>query len=435
MIKRNLQNASTLAVLGTQWGDEGKGKLVDWLGERADIVVRFQGGHNAGHTLIINGEKTVLHLIPSGILHPNKICCIGNGVVLSCAHLLKEIEEIEAANVEVRSRLQISTACPLILNFHSALDHAREKMRGNKAIGTTGNGIGPAYEDKVARRGLKTLHLKNLPAAREIFDELADYHNFSLKHYYQHPTIDIEEEWDLLNVHAESIVPMLTDVAHNLFQAHKNNKKILLEGAQGTLLDIDHGTYPFVTSSNTTTGSIGTGSGLAINAVDYALGIVKAYTTRVGGGPFPTELPDVEGSAGGILGDVGGEFGATTGRPRRCGWLDLVILRRSIMLNGISGLCITKIDVLDGFEEIKVCIAYNINGETVTNCSLSAEELQNAQPIYHSFGGWMCDTSQINDYTDLPEAAKNYLDFIEKELETPIAVVSTGPDRKQTLYK
>ena len=427
-----LFSADAIAVVGTQWGDEGKGKLVDWLSEKMDYVARFQGGHNAGHTLIIDNKKTVLHLIPSGILHSNKQCLIGNGVVLSPASLLKEITELEEAGVEVRSALSISLACPLILDFHIALDNAREARRGEQAIGTTGNGIGPAYEDKVARRGMRAEHLLNLEAHKPLFEELADYHNFMLTSYYKAPPVDAAKHWEQLHEWAIAIKPMVRDVTQIIHQAKQDKKRLLLEGAQGTLLDIDHGTYPFVTSSNTTIGGAGSGIGIGAQSIDYTLGIVKAYTTRVGSGPFPTEQPDIDGEIGHYLGEVGGEIGATTGRARRCGWLDLVILRRSVLLNGLSGLCITKLDVLDNLETIDVCYAYRINGKIYEQCSLSANQLDQAEPMYRTFAGWQCSTTAVQNYSDLPDNAKHYLQYIEQQLNVPIALVSTGPDRNQT---
>ena len=427
--------AQNIGVFGTQWGDEGKGKIVDWLSETSDVIVRFQGGHNAGHTLIINGQKTVLHLIPSGILHPNKDCYIGNGVVISPPHLLKEIKTLEQNGIEVRERLWISDNAPIILNFHTALDGAREKKRGANAIGTTQNGIGPAYEDKVARRGLRTNCLLNLPAFRAQYEDLADYHNFTLKNYYDSPEVDIEAQWDQLHAYAAELKSHICDVPLALDQARKNNKRLLLEGAQGTLLDIDHGTYPFVTSSNTVAGGAGVGCGLPANALDYTLGIVKAYTTRVGSGPLPTEQPDEPGKIGHYLGEVGFEVGATTGRPRRCGWLDLVILRRSLMLNGLDGICMTKMDVLDQLPQIEVCVSYEIDGKVVSNTSLSADDLAQVKPIYQTFKGWMTSTADIKHFDDLPAEAKTYLNFIETELATPISIISVGPDRTQTFIK
>jgi adenylosuccinate synthase len=354
-----------VVVLGTQWGDEGKGKIVDLLTDRADAVVRFQGGHNAGHTLVCDGEKTVLHLIPSGILRENVICCIGNGVVLAPDALLKEIAELEAREVPVRERLRISPACPLILPYHVALDNARETRRGDDKIGTTGRGIGPAYEDKVARRGLRLGDLQDPARFERKLREVMEYHNFQLQNYYQVPTVDVDEVLESSLRMGEQLLPMMSDVTAMLHQFRAESRSILFEGAQGSLLDIDHGTYPYVTSSNTTAGGTATGSGFGPLYLDYVLGITKAYTTRVGSGPFPTELFDATGAH---LAKRGHEFGATTGRPRRCGWFDAVALRNAVNINSVSGLCLTKLDVLDGLESIQICIGYtNARGETVPN--------------------------------------------------------------------
>lgn len=426
-------NVNSIAVLGTQWGDEGKGKIVDLITKNTDIVNRFQGGHNAGHTLIIDNKKTVLHLVPSGILHGNVQCIIGNGVVVSGDKLLEEIKLLEANQIEVRSRLFISGDCPIILNFHKQLDLAREIKRGVNAIGTTGKGIGPTYEDKVARRGIKIYDLQNTEKLRSTLYDLADYHNFQLKHYYRQPEINVKHEWEQLLSIAEQLKPMIADTTQMLQQAYQQNKCILLEGAQGTLLDIDHGTYPFVTSSNTSIGAASTGSGLGASQIDYVLGLAKAYTTRIGSGPFPTELSITKDSIGCQLSHRGNEIGATTGRQRRCGWLDLVILRRSCQINDLSSLCITKLDVLDAFAEINVCIAYKLNGETVYDTSLHADNLALCEPIYKTFPGWQSSTEGIVFYEQLPQRAKDYLNFISQELSTPISLISTGPDRNQTI--
>jgi adenylosuccinate synthase len=420
-----------VVVLGTQWGDEGKGKIVDLLTEQAKYVVRYQGGHNAGHTLVIDGDKTVLHLIPSGILRDNVKCIIGNGVVLSPDALMTEINMLKERGVPVEERLLISEACPLILPFHCALDVAREKARGNKAIGTTGRGIGPAYEDKISRRGLRVGDLFNAELFAEKLKEVMAYHNFMLTQYYECEAVDYEETLkDALGI-ADYLKSMCTDVTELLDQARKAGEPILFEGAQGTLLDIDHGTYPFVTSSNTTAGGVATGSGFGPRHLDYVLGIMKAYTTRVGAGPFPTELKD---EIGDHLGTKGHEFGATTGRKRRPGWLDIVAMKRAVQINSISGFCLTKLDVLDGLEEVKICVGYQYpDGRVATVTPLAAEGYEQVTPVLESMPGWSETTFGATSVDQLPQAAINYIKRIEELLETPVDIISTGPDRNETM--
>ena len=404
-----------IAILGAQWGDEGKGKIVDLLTEKCDAVVRFQGGHNAGHTLVVDNKTTILHLVPSGILHDNVKCIIGNGVVLSLDALSEELEILEKNQVRIDGRLLISDNCPLILPVHIALDKAREIKKGSDKIGTTGRGIGPAYEDKVSRRGLRLGDLSNPEVSLNKLEELLDYHNFVLKNYYNASTFNANKMHEKLlmqyEVHKEHVIDV-PEYVENLFI---NNKKVVFERAQGTLLDIDHGTYPFVTSSNTTVGGIFTGSGVSPKKLDYILAIVKAYTTRVGSGPFMTELFDNDGKE---LSKRGHEFGATTGRERRCGWLDLVALKRTVIINGFTGICLTKIDVLDQLKEIKVCVKY-----------------ENNKPIYKVFKGWLKNISQINKYGDLPRNTKIYIEAIEKFLEVPIDIISNGPGRDESIIK
>ena len=427
-----------VVIIGTQWGDEGKGKIVDLITDKVSSVVRFQGGHNAGHTLVIDGKKTVLHLIPSGILRGNVQCLIGHGVVLSMTALLKEMEELESSGVDVKSRLKISPGCPLILPYHIELDIAREVHRGKAAIGTTGNGIGPAYEDKVARRGLRVGDLLNEQLFSEKLKEVVDYHNFSLKNYYNQPTVDYQKTLDEALSQANIVRPMIVDVAEELHQQMSRDENILFEGAQGALLDIDQGTYPFVTSSNTTSGGAVTGSGIGVRDIDYVLGIVKAYTTRVGGGPFPTELDyDVTSDEGDPVGrelcSRGYEFGATTGRQRRCGWLDLVILNRSFKLNAVSGICLTKLDVLDDLDLIKICVAYEVDGQRTTTPPFSAEGYSAAKPVYIEMPGWKCSTIGTHSFDNLPSEAQSYIRKIEELSQLPVDILSTGPDRKETL--
>ncbi|KGQ43739.1 adenylosuccinate synthetase [Gallibacterium anatis] len=421
----------SVAVLGAQWGDEGKGKVVDLLTDRVKYVVRYQGGHNAGHTLIINGEKTVLRLIPSGILRQNVTCMIGNGVVLSPSALMQEMGELESKGVDVRNRLLISEACPLILPYHVAMDHAREAALGKKAIGTTGRGIGPAYEDKVARRGLRVGDLFNMQVFAEKLKNVLDYYNFQLVHYYKVEAVDYDKTLAEIEAVADVIKSMVADVTTILHQARARGDNILFEGAQGTMLDIDHGTYPYVTSSNTTAGGVATGSGFGPRNLDYVLGIIKAYCTRVGGGPFTTELFDEVGME---IARKGNEFGAVTGRPRRCGWFDAVAVRRAIQLNSISGFCMTKLDVLDGFKEIKICVAYKMpNGEILEYAPLAAEKWEGVEPVYETLPGWSENTFGVTDFNQLPENARKYIKRIEEVTGVPIAILSTGPDRVQTM--
>ncbi len=422
--------AKNVVVLGTQWGDEGKGKIVDLLTDRAQAVVRFQGGHNAGHTLVIEGKQTVLHLIPSGILRDNVRCLIGNGVVLSPSALLKELDMLEEGGIPAASRLGISESCPLILPYHIALDQAREVARGKKAIGTTGRGIGPAYEDKVSRRGLRLGELLDPAHFTERLREVMEYHNFSLEHYYKADTVDYQQVLDEALAQGERIAPMVEDVTGTLHRMRAEGQNIMFEGAQGTLLDIDHGTYPYVTSSNTTCGGAASGSGMGPRELDYILGIVKAYTTRVGSGPFPTELFDGDGDH---LGTKGHEFGATTGRQRRCGWLDTVSLRRSLAVNSVTGLCITKLDVLDGLDSIKVCVAYKLDGKEVDVPPVGADRFEKCEPVYIELPGWQESTVGAKSVDDLPQNARDYLSKVEEMCETPIDVISTGPDRAETI--
>ncbi len=422
--------SKSVVIIGTQWGDEGKGKVVDLLTDRASMVARFQGGHNAGHTLVIGGKKTVLHLIPSGILRDNVTCCIGNGVVLSPAALLEEIRMLEGNGVPVRERLRISEACPLILPYHVALDHAREIARGAAKIGTTGRGIGPAYEDKVSRRALRLGDLFHREKFAAKLGEVLDYHNFALQNYYKTDPVDFQQVLDEALAMGEEIKPLVADVTELLYQTRKNGDYILFEGAQGTLLDIDHGTYPYVTSSNTTAGGAATGTGAGPTTFDYVLGITKAYTTRVGSGPFPTELFDVMGEH---LAKKGNEFGSTTGRPRRCGWFDAVALRRSNQINGISGLCITKLDVLDGLDSIRICVGYKVGDEERITPPVGADAYEACQPVYIEMPGWKESTVGVRNYNDLPANARSYLKKIEEVTETPVDIVSTGPDREDTI--
>ncbi len=424
--------SKSVVVIGTQWGDEGKGKIVDLLTEKAAAVARFQGGHNAGHTLVISGKKTVLHLIPSGILRDGVSCLIGNGVVLSLEALIQEAGELIANGVPVYDRLKISPGCPLILPSHVALDVAREKARGASAIGTTGRGIGPAYEDKVARRALRVsdLFVREKFAAK--LGEILDYHNFLLQNYFGTSPVDFTKTLDEALKAAETIGPLTADVTQILQDLSNAGESILFEGAQGTFLDIDHGTYPFVTSSNTVAAAASIGTGVGPRNLDYILGIVKAYTTRVGAGPFPTELFDEMGEH---LGSVGAEFGATTGRPRRCGWFDAVALRRSIINSSVSGLCVTKLDVLDGLETVSICVGYEIDGERIAGLPVVVDRFADCQPIYEDIPGWSESTVGATTYEELPTNAQRYLARIEELVETPIDIISTGPDREQTIIK
>ena len=420
-----------VVVLGTQWGDEGKGKIVDLLTERAKYVVRYQGGHNAGHTLVVNGEKTVLHLIPSGILRENVISIIANGVVLAPDALMKEMKQLEDRGVPVRERLRISEACPLILPYHIALDNAREKSRGAKAIGTTGRGIGPAYEDKVARRGLRVGDLFDKATFAEKLKEIVEYHNFQLVNYYKEPAVDYQKTLDDIMAVADILTGMVVDVSDLLYKAHQKNELVMFEGAQGTLLDIDHGTYPYVTSSNTTAGGVATGSGLGPRYVSYVLGIIKAYSTRVGAGPFPTELFDETGD---FLREKGQEFGATTGRKRRTGWLDIVAINRAVQINSLSGFCMTKLDVLDGLKEVKICVGYRRpDGTVLETTPLAADEWEGLEPVYEVLPGWSETTFGVKDRALLPQAALDYIKRVEELTGVPVDIISTGPDRSETM--
>jgi len=424
--------ARNVVVIGTQWGDEGKGKIVDWLTDHSQGVVRFQGGHNAGHTLVIGGKKTVLHLIPSGILRGNVDCFIGNGVVLSPQALVHEMDELEGAGVRIDSRLRISEACPLILPYHAAIDNAREAAKGAQKIGTTGRGIGPAYEDKVARRAIRLQDLFKPVRLAEKLQELLDFHNFVLKNYYHQPEVDFQKTLDDTLALAPRLQPLVADVPRALYEANREGKNLLFEGAQGSLLDIDHGTYPFVTSSNCVAGAAAAGAGIGPQQLHYVLGITKAYTTRVGSGPFPTELTD---DVGRYLATRGHEFGATTGRPRRCGWFDAAALKRSIQLNGVSGLCITKLDVLDGVEAVKICVGYQVDGKMSDILPVGAEELSRCVPVYEEMAGWMESTVGAKTHGALPKAARDYLARIEALTGVPIDLISTGPEREETIVQ
>lgn len=426
--------SKNVVVLGTQWGDEGKGKIVDLLTDRVSAVVRYQGGHNAGHTLVIDGKKTVLHLIPSGILRDNVKCLIGNGVVLSPDALKTEMEMLESKGVPVRERLQISGACTLILPYHIALDQAREAAKsGDKKIGTTGRGIGPAYEDKVARRGLRVDDLFYPERLKEKLTEVLEYHNFVLTHYFKQSAIDLEVTYQECLQHAEMLKDLVEDIPDQLHQARANKESLLFEGAQGTLLDIDHGTFPYVTSSNTTAGGTATGSGFGPLYLSYVLGITKAYTTRVGGGPFPTELFD---DIGQHLGEKGHEFGATTGRARRCGWLDAVALKRAIQVNSVTGICLTKLDVLDGLEKVKICIGYECPEKgNIETTPVGAEGFARVKPQYMEMPGWGENTFGVQSWDELPDNAKAYIKKIEEIVGVPVDIVSTGPDRVETITR
>lgn len=441
-----------VVVVGTQWGDEGKGKLVDWLTESAQGVVRFQGGHNAGHTLVINGVKTALHLIPSGIMRPGVKCFIGNGVVLSAAKLFEEIEGLEKAGVEVRSRLRVSESCPLILPFHVALDVAREAAReqgGAEKIGTTGRGIGPAYEDKIARRALRVQDLKYPERFAQKLRELLDLHNHvlttflgaadqpfseALAAYMKDGSLQFEPVYAEAMHHAELLRPMMADVSRELNELHLGGGNLLFEGAQGTLLDVDHGTYPYVTSSNCVAGNAAAGAGVGPGLLHYVLGITKAYCTRVGGGPFPTELDwQTPGTPGYHMSTVGAEKGVTTGRSRRCGWFDAALLKRSAQVNGLSGLCITKLDVLDGLQELCLCVGYELDGERIDLLPTGADEIARCKPVYEVMPGWSESTHGVTVYAQLPQAARNYLERISEVTGVPIAMISTSPDRAHTI--
>ena len=426
-----------VVVVGTQWGDEGKGKVVDWLTDHASAVVRFQGGHNAGHTLVIKGKKTALQLIPSGVMRDGVLCCIGNGVVVDPTHLLGEIERLEAAGIEVRSRLLISESCPLILPFHVAVDKAREMQRessGAGKIGTTGKGIGPAYEDKVARRALRVQDLKHPERFSRKLRELLELHNFVLGGWLGAEQLEFQPIFDHAMKVADQLKPMLADVGVRIHETNLAGGNVLFEGAQGTLLDIDHGTYPYVTSSNCVAGNAAAGSGVGPDKLHYILGITKAYTTRVGSGPFPTELPmDEPGTVGHHLSTVGQERGTVTGRPRRCGWLDAAAMKRSILINGLSGLCITKLDVLDGLPEIKMGIGYELHGERIDILPLDADVIADCQPVYETFPGWTEKTVGVTRWDELPLNARRYLERVQQVIGAPIDMVSTGPDREHTI--
>ena len=424
--------ARNVVVIGTQWGDEGKGKVVDWLTDHAQGVVRFQGGHNAGHTLVIGGRKTVLHLIPSGILHPEVTCYIGNGVVLSPHALLAEMDELGAAGVDLAGRVRISEACPLILPYHVALDLAREAAKGAAKIGTTGRGIGPAYEDKVARRALRLQDLLAPARFAAQLEELLDFHNFVLTRRLGAAPVDFARTRDEALAMAPRLAPLVTDVPRALYEAHRAGRNLLFEGAQGSLLDVDHGTYPYVTSSNCVAGAAAAGAGVGPQMLHYVLGITKAYTTRVGSGPFPTELEDGTGER---LRARGNEFGATTGRPRRCGWFDAAALKRSIQVNGVSGLCVTKHDVLDGMDELKVCVGYRIEGQFSDLLPAGAEDTARCEPVYEDLPGWSESTVGVQRLEALPRNARAYLDRIEAICGVAIDIISTGPDRAETIVR
>ena len=417
-------------ILGSQWGDEGKGKIVDLLTDKASLVARFQGGHNAGHTLVIDGIKTALHLVPSGILREHVTCVIGNGVVVSPDALLKEIRMLEKRGVLVRDRLKVSGSCPLILSYHVALDVAREAVRGNAKIGTTGRGIGPAYEDKVARRALRLGDLANMDDFAEKLREVLEYHNFALTQFYKTDAVDFDKTLAEAKEWAAELLPMKADVTKILHDARDAGEHILFEGAQGSLLDVDHGTYPYVTSSNTTAGGAATGTGFGPLYLDYVLGITKAYTTRVGSGPFPTEL-DCE--IGQYLGEKGHEFGTTTGRSRRCGWFDAVALRQAVRVNSISGICLTKLDVLDGLDEVKICVGYVHADGSDAGIPMHSDDFKNITPVYESMPGWSDVTVGAQHLADLPQAARDYIARIEELTGAPVDVVSTGPDRVETI--
>lgn len=420
-----------VVILGTQWGDEGKGKVVDLLTEDVAAVVRFQGGHNAGHTLVIDGKKTVLHLIPSGILRDGVQCIIGNGVVLSPAALQKEVAELEEQGVPAVERLKVSPACPLILSYHIAMDQAREVAKGDKKIGTTGRGIGPAYEDKVARRAIRVADILDKDRFAEKLKEVLAYYNFMLENFYKVEPVSFDEVYEEGLKMAEFLRPMVADTINLLHDLRKAGKNIMFEGAQGSLLDVDHGTYPYVTSSNTTAGGAPAGTGFGPLYLDYVLGITKAYTTRVGAGPFPTELFCEDGQR---LGERGHEFGATTGRQRRCGWFDAMVLRHAVQINSISGICLTKLDVLDGSEVIKVCVGYeDANGNPMSGSMVDSESYEQAKPVYVELPGWSESTVGAENFEALPANAQAYIKFIEEKIGVPVDIISTGPDRNETI--
>ncbi|AGX88073.1 adenylosuccinate synthase [Candidatus Symbiobacter mobilis] len=449
----NAQRGRNVVVVGAQWGDEGKGKLVDWLSEGVHGVVRFQGGHNAGHTLVIHGERTALHLIPSGIMHPGVYCYIGNGVVLSVPKLFDEMASLESAGVDVRSRLRVSTLCPLILPIHAVLDAAREQARadeGVEKIGTTGRGIGPAYEDKVARRALRVQDLRSPEQFADKLRALLALHNHTLRHYLHSESMSFDpmlqpylQDGQVLfaPVYEEAmrfaplLIPMMADVSRELNDAHQRGENLLFEGAQGTFLDIDHGSYPFVTSSNCVAGNAAAGAGVGPGMLHYVLGLAKAYCTRVGGGPFPTELDwQTQGTPGWHMSTVGAEKGVTTGRSRRCGWFDAALLKRSVQVNGITGLCITKLDVLDGLPEVQLCTGYELDGQRIDILPSAAEEIARCRPVYETLPGWDC-TAHVTRYEDLPQTARNYLERIEQCTGVPVHIVSTSPDRDHTITR
>jgi adenylosuccinate synthase len=421
-----------VVVVGTQWGDEGKGKVVDWLTDHAQGVVRFQGGHNAGHTLVIGGQKTALQLIPSGIMRAGVACYIGNGVVLSVPDLLREIDKLQMNGIEVESRLKISEACPIILPYHTALDFAREAARGAAKIGTTGKGIGPTYEDKVARRAIRIADLLYPTRFAEKLRENLDYHNYVLTHYLKASPVDFQKTLDDALLETPRITPMVTDVSSALYTAYKNGARLLFEGAQGSLLDVDHGTYPFVTSSNCVAGNAATGSGVGPGMLHYILGITKAYTTRVGSGPFPSELMTDQG-VGKHLSSVGCEFGTVTGRARRCGWFDAALLKRSVQINGVSGMCLTKLDVLDGIDTLQICTSYLVDGKPVDIFPSGAEQASRCVPLYETLPGWQESTVGAKSMAALPVNARNYIKRIEALVGVPIDMISTGPDREETI--
>ncbi|PZX32142.1 adenylosuccinate synthetase [Cupriavidus phytorum] len=427
-----------VVVIGTQWGDEGKGKIVDWLTDHAKGVVRFQGGHNAGHTLIIGGKKTILRLIPSGIMRAGTVCYIGNGVVLSPEALFREIEELEGAGLQVQSRLRISEAATLILPYHVAIDKAREARRGAAKIGTTGRGIGPAYEDKVARRALRVQDLFDPQQFAERLRENLDFHNFMLTQYLGAEAVDFQQTLDEALAYAPRLAPMVADVSAELYAVNAAGGNLMFEGAQGTLLDVDHGTYPFVTSSNCVAGAAAAGAGVGPGRLNYILGITKAYCTRVGAGPFPSELydndnPSRQDAVGVRLANVGKEFGSVTGRPRRTGWLDAAALKRSVQINGVSGLCMTKLDVLDGLESIKLCVGYTLDGSTVDILPRGSDAVARCEPVYEEFPGWNESTFGVKTWDALPEQARVYLKRVEEVVGIPIDMISTGPDRDETI--
>ena len=421
---------SNIVVIGTQWGDEGKGKVVDWIAPHVSAVARFQGGHNAGHTLVINGQKTVLRLLPSGILHPQMRCFIGNGVVVAPDALDKEISELEARGVAIRHRLKISPACPVVMPYHVALDVAREAKRGAAKIGTTGRGIGPTYEDKVGRRAIRICDIVSGEGLAEKINDVMDYHNFVLKNYLNASTVDVDLVLEEARKWGAMLAPMMADVSHELTTIARNGEGILFEGAQGTLLDVDHGTYPYVTSSNCVSGQASAGTGVSPKAIHHVLGIAKAYTTRVGTGPFPTELFDDVGKG---IATRGKEFGSVTGRPRRCGWMDIPALRRSIDVNGVDSLAIMKLDVLDGCEEVKMCIGYTVGSTLLDRLPAGADAVAKCVPAYETFPGWKKPTQGARKFEDLPAEARYFLEALQKEAGVPISMISTGAERDDTI--